>query len=54
VALIGVGRDNDYGHPAPSALALLRSTGALVLRTDLDGRIAVSGPPADLRVGHAR
>ena len=27
VALIGVGAGNDYGHPAPSALALLRRAG---------------------------
>jgi competence protein ComEC len=41
VALIGVGADNDYGHPTPSALAMLRSCGASVRRTDLDGSIAV-------------
>ena len=50
VALIGVGADNDYGHPAPSALALLRQVGALSLRTDQQGQLAVSGPPDRLRV----
>lgn len=41
VAIIGVGADNTFGHPAPSTLSLLRSTGTLVLRTDLDGDVAV-------------
>lgn len=41
VALIGVGADNSFGHPTPSALALLRETGAVVLRTDLHGDVAV-------------
>lgn len=42
VAMIGVGRDNDYGHPAPSLLAALTAVGTgSVLRTDQDGDIAV-------------
>jgi len=41
VALISVGADNDYGHPAPETLGLLRQLGALVYRTDRDGDIAV-------------
>jgi competence protein ComEC len=41
VAMIGVGTDNTFGHPAPSTLSLLRRSGAVVLRTDLDGDIAV-------------
>jgi competence protein ComEC len=43
IALIGVGADNDYGHPSPSALTLMRQVGALSLRTDLQGQLAVSG-----------
>lgn len=39
VALIGVGADNTFGHPAPRTLDLLR--GSVVLRTDLDGDVAV-------------
>lgn len=46
LALIGVGAENDYGHPAPSALGLLATTGATVLRTDRDGMVAVSAYPA--------
>jgi competence protein ComEC len=50
LALISVGAGNPYGHPAARTMAELRSLGAVVLRTDLDGPIAVSGTtPADLR-----
>jgi competence protein ComEC len=41
LALISVGADNDYGHPAGETLAGLAATGERVLRTDLDGSIAV-------------
>jgi competence protein ComEC len=41
LALISVGVDNDYGHPAPSLLALLRDSRMRVERTDQDGDVAV-------------
>ncbi len=41
LAVISVGLDNDYGHPAPSTLRLLRDAGMQVRRTDLDGDVAV-------------
>lgn len=41
LAVISVGQDNDYGHPAPSTLDLLRRAGMPVRRTDLDGDVAV-------------
>ncbi|HKX68600.1 MAG TPA: ComEC/Rec2 family competence protein [Intrasporangium sp.] len=41
VAIISVGADNDYGHPAPSLLHALESRGFVVHRTDLEGDIAV-------------
>ena len=41
LALIGVGLDNDYGHPSPVTLDAYRAAGALVGRTDLDGDLAV-------------
>jgi len=41
LALISVGEDNDYGHPAPDLLAALTATGAHVRRTDLDGDVLV-------------
>ncbi|MGX1474641.1 UNVERIFIED_CONTAM: competence protein ComEC [Streptomyces canus] len=43
LALISVGADNSYGHPAPSTVAALRAGGAVVLRTDRDGALAVAG-----------
>ncbi len=50
VALVSVGADNDYGHPDPAVLALLRASGALVRRTDRDGDVAVVVRDGDLRV----
>ncbi|MEV7321556.1 ComEC/Rec2 family competence protein [Streptomyces sp. NPDC093970] len=43
VALISCGADNPYGHPAPDTVARLRAVGAVVLRTDRDGALAVTG-----------
>ena len=42
VAVVSVGADNDYGHPAPSTLAALgRFPGLAVYRTDEDGRVTI-------------
>jgi competence protein ComEC len=40
VALVSVGKDNDYGHPNASLLARLVRGGARVLRTDQSGDLA--------------
>jgi competence protein ComEC len=51
VAVVSVGADNDYGHPAPDVLSLLTDAGAAVARTDEDGDVLVvaddggGGPP---------
>ena len=45
VAVISVGLHNDYGHPSPLLLADLARIGVPVRRTDLDGDVAVVGPP---------
>jgi competence protein ComEC len=48
VAVISVGKDNDYGHPSPRALQVLRDDGSTTFRTDQRGDIAVvdeSGRP---------
>jgi len=50
VAVISVGADNDYGHPAPSTVDRLRGVGASVYRTDLDGTVDVSTNGEDLVV----
>jgi hypothetical protein len=54
LALIGVGAENDYGHPTPSALRMLAGTGATVMRTDRDGSIAVSAQRMGGVVGSRR
>jgi len=41
IALIGVGRGNDYGHPWPGTVHAYQSVGAVVGRTDRDGDLAV-------------
>jgi competence protein ComEC len=41
LAVISVGADNDYGHPAPETVAGLAATGERVLRTDRGGSVAV-------------
>jgi competence protein ComEC len=42
VAVVSVGLDNGYGHPAPSTLRTLHAAAGLRLyRTDLDGRVVV-------------
>ncbi|NLS10177.1 MBL fold metallo-hydrolase [Nesterenkonia sp. MY13] len=42
VALIGVGEDNTYGHPAAEILESLEALGAGVYRTDLHGTVVFS------------
>ena len=54
LAVISVGADNDYGHPAPSTVQALRGDGFEVLRTDQVGDIAVFGDHAGLRYVTAR
>jgi competence protein ComEC len=50
LALISVGAGNPYGHPSARTVAGLRALGAVVLRTDTDGPVAVAGDtPAALR-----
>lgn len=54
LAVISVGAHNDYGHPAPSALRLLRSAGAVVARTDRQGDVAVLSSAGRLAVATRR
>ncbi len=42
LALIEVGKDNTYGHPASKTLRLLEGFGMQVLRTDQQGAIAIT------------
>lgn len=41
LAIVSVGRHNDYGHPSPRLLATMARLGVPVLRTDRDGDVAV-------------
>ncbi|HEX6247090.1 MAG TPA: DNA internalization-related competence protein ComEC/Rec2 [Nocardioidaceae bacterium] len=41
VAVISVGEDNGYGHPATGTLSVLADAGAMVRRTDESGDVAV-------------
>lgn len=50
VAVIEVGTGNDYGHPSPAVVRQLQRLGARVLRTDMDGHVAVLGRPGELAV----
>jgi competence protein ComEC len=51
VAVISVGRGNDYGHPAPSTVATLETyRGLAVYRTDEDGRVTVESDGAEVAV----
>ncbi len=41
LAVISVGVENPFGHPAPATLATLASHGVRTLRTDLDGTVVL-------------
>jgi beta-lactamase superfamily II metal-dependent hydrolase len=51
IAVISVGANNSYGHPAPQALARLAAANATVYRTDTQGTIIVTtnGLSVDVR-----
>ncbi len=50
IAIISVGADNPYGHPALATVTRLRGIGASVYRTDLDGSVEVATDGAHLQV----
>lgn len=57
IAVASVGAGNPYGHPSPLTLGRLSQDGALVLRTDHDGDVAIiAGPhgPAAVQRGGPR
>jgi competence protein ComEC len=51
IAVISVGANNTYGHPAPEVLARLAAVNATVYRTDTQGTIIVTtnGQTVDVR-----
>jgi competence protein ComEC len=55
VAVISVGRGNDYGHPTPSTLGTLeRAPGLAVYRTDRDGRVTIDSDGERIEVREER
>jgi competence protein ComEC len=51
IAVISVGRGNDYGHPRPDVLAALAAVPGLALyRTDVDGQVVVESDGQSFRV----
>lgn len=42
VAIVSAGAGNEYGHPAPETVFLYETLGARVIRTDLNGSIAIA------------
>jgi competence protein ComEC len=43
IGLISVGAGNDYGHPTATALSILNRARTLVMRTDVEGMLMISG-----------
>jgi len=48
LAIVSVGADNDYGHPAAATLDPLIAAGVTVERTDQDGSVAVTADASGL------
>ena len=41
IAIVSCGRGNTFGHPAPEVIDRLKSSGATIYRTDLDGEVTI-------------
>lgn len=54
IALVSVGAENSYGHPAPQTLAYLEEVGAEIFRTDRDGDVVCSLTTERISVGTLR
>lgn len=53
-AVIQVGANNPFGHPAKSTLEALSATGATILRNDRDGAVIISTNGEQIKVQTAR
>ncbi|CAB4343436.1 unannotated protein [freshwater metagenome] len=54
IALVSVGKNNGYGHPAPETISLYELTGSQVFRTDRNGDIAIVVRDSKIRVATHR
>lgn len=54
IAVISVGANNSYGHPAAETIAFLTRLGTQVVRTDRDGALAITATAHHLRVRKSR
>ena len=54
VALVSVGKDNGYGHPAPETISLYELLGSKVFRTDQNGDLAIVVRDSQIRVATHR
>ena len=45
IALIGVGKNNKFGHPNDEVIDRLESLGTRIYRTDLNGEISITVTP---------
>ncbi len=54
VAVVSVGSDNDYGHPAPRHLQVLRRNRYAVFRTDEHGDVALGSLEGQVTVETSR
>jgi competence protein ComEC len=50
VAVISVGRGNNFGHPAPAVLKRYAEVGAQVFRTDQDGAVTLESDGSSLQI----
>ncbi len=53
-AVISVGRNNSFGHPAPVTLERLRSAGVQIYRTDKNGQVTVEITPQSCTITGSR
>lgn len=49
IAVIQVGKDNDFGHPSLRVIKRLEKTGARVFRVDLDGTVKITSDGENIK-----